>query len=182
MRRILTLLLAISLSFFLSSSAVMAEENRTENFDAGPGGVHYVKGTTLPECTVSGLDVTCPSTTFELAGVGNNNASALLLVRYSAVIDCNNPSTANENNPIESHTHTFAVPKEDPDLEPKNGRLTLIPLSVTGPTLNEVLASADCPNDNWVPEVQPGTLQLVSYEYTVTFVGFTDPVITITGP
>jgi hypothetical protein len=41
-----------------------------------------------------------------------------------------------------------------------------------------VLQDFTCPNPNWTPEV---TSSVLSYEYSLTFAGFTEPAILITG-
>ena len=56
----------------------------------GPTGAHLVTGTPTPSCTVNAdLSVSCNS--YEIAGVGNTNATADLSATYSATIDCFNP-------------------------------------------------------------------------------------------
>jgi hypothetical protein len=167
----------------LSVSAALAAGVLTVNFDNAPGGTHFVQGTPTPTCSVSGLTVTCPVEAFELAGVGNTNATATLSVTYSAIVDCNNPAgDTNVNNPIESHTQTTTVSTTSGLLSPKNGRLTVSPLTVAAPTEADFQALATCPNANWTAVVRPGSIQLVSFTFTVTFEGFTEPAITIAGP
>jgi hypothetical protein len=62
------------------------------------------------------------------------------------------------------------------DLVPtRNGRLDVPELEKAGPDP----ADFTCPNPNWTPEV---TSVVTSFEYTVTFDGFTEPFILITGP
>jgi hypothetical protein len=181
MRRIASLLVALLALVSLTASAALAVEIRTENFNNAPGGTHYVQGTPLPVCTVAGLTVTCPTQPFELAGVGNTNATATLSAAYSATVDCFNPGN-NPNNPVESHTQSLSTSTSSGLLSPQNGRLTISPLTATAPTEADFQAAATCPNPNWTPVVRPGTLQLVSYTFTVTFEGFSAPAITITGP
>jgi hypothetical protein len=60
--------------------------------------------------------------------------------------------------------------------------LTIDPLAVTAPTEQEILEQASCPNPLWEPALEGGSVTLVSYTFTVTFEGFTEPAITITGP
>jgi hypothetical protein len=141
----------------------------------GPTGAHLVTGTATPSCTVaSDLSVTCNS--YEIAGVGNTNAVANLSATYSATIDCFNPGV-NPNNPIESHTSTFTTSASSGEIAPKNGRLTIPSLSVSG----AFSVPQTCPNPNWTPAVRPGTLG-VTFSYTVTFDGFAGPFISISGP
>ena len=39
-----------------------------------------------------------------------------------------------------------------------------------------------CPNPNWTPEFHAGSPTLDSFTYSLTFAGFDDPYILITGP
>lgn len=141
----------------------------------GPSGAHLVTGTPAPSCSIN-PDLTVSCNAYEIAGVGNTNAIATLNAKYTATIDCYNPGV-NPNNPIESHTTTFTAPADTVRLSPKNGRLTVPSLSVSPFSAPQV-----CPNPNWTPKIRAGTLAVVSYAYTVTFVGFTSPFISITGP
>jgi hypothetical protein len=158
-----------------------AAQTVTVNFANAPQGTHFVTGTPAPSCTVTATSVTCPAQAFELAGVGNNNATATLVAEFSAIVDCFNPGR-NPNNPVESHTQTTTVTATSGLLSPKNGRLTISPLTATAPSAAEFQALATCPNPNWTPVVRPGSVQLASFTFTVTFEGFAEPAITITGP
>ena len=60
----------------------------------------------------------------------------------------------------------------------KNGRLNVPAQSETGESSAEFLADFTCPNANWTP-VLSGVA--ISYVYTLTFAGFTEPAIEITG-
>jgi hypothetical protein len=158
-----------------------AAQTVTVNFANAPQGTHFVTGTPAPSCTATATSVTCPAQAFELAGVGNNNATATLLAEFSAIVDCFNPGQ-NPNNPVESHTQTTTVTTTSGLLSPKNGRLTISPLTATAPSAADFQALATCPNPNWTPVVRPGSVQLTSFTFTVTFEGFAAPAITITGP
>ena len=52
-----------------------------------------------PTCDVSGTVVTCPGNRFQLAGVGNANATEQVTATYSATIDCSH----NGGQVVESH-------------------------------------------------------------------------------
>jgi hypothetical protein len=172
-RRIL-FLLAVPLAVVIASSAT-ASASQTTTFDPNnaPQGTHVQTGS--PSCTVSGLDVSCSS--FELAGVGNTNATADLSVTYSATVVCIN----NGGNPSDSqHQGTFTASTSSGQLSPKNGRLTVPALSVTAPTEQQFLEQQTCPNPNWTPTI-PGGITLSSFTYTVSFEGFSGAYITITG-
>ena len=182
MRRTITLLFTLLIAILIGSSSVTAAESLTVNFGNVSGGVHFVQGTPTPNCTVNADgSVTCPELAFELAGVGNKNAVATLVVTYSATVDCYNPGV-NPQNPIESHTESQSTSASSGLLEPKNGRLTILPItSDPDPTEETFEALASCPNPNWTPDVLDGSITF-TYEYKVTFVGFSAPVILITGP
>jgi len=157
-----------------------AVQTVTIDFTNAPQGTHFVTGTPAPSCTATATSVTCPTQAFELAGVGNKNATATLVAEFSAIVDCFNPGQ-NPNNPVESHTQTIAVTSTSGLLSPKNGRLTIGPLTATAPSPAEFQAQATCPNPNWTAVVRPGSILLVSFTFTVTFVGFAAPAITISG-
>jgi hypothetical protein len=133
-----------------------------------PSGAHLQTGTI--GCTVNAdLSIFCGA--YEFAGVGHTNIALALAARYTATIDCNNPSASNRNNPIESHTADFVA--ATPPLivaSTKNGRL-----SVPSRSVSPFSAPQVCPNDSWVPEIREGTLTLVGFLYTVLFEGFLDP-------
>jgi hypothetical protein len=58
----------------------------------------------------------------------------------------------------------------------RNGQLSAPAQSVSAGQVGQV-----CPNPNWTPVIRPGSLQLQSFTYTLTFAGFTSPYITITA-
>ena len=60
----------------------------------------------------------------------------------------------------------------------RNGRLLVPAQSTTGTSTEEFLATFTCPNPLWTPEV---TSNVLSFEYSLTFAGFTEPAILITG-
>jgi len=139
-----------------------------------PGGTHLQSGAI--GCTVTGVSVSCSS--YELAGVGNTNASVILTATYSADVACNNPAGGkNRNNDIEPHATSFDVDDSFTAASTKNGRLTVRSASVSP---GEVSDDDLCPNGNWIPEVTNLTLE--SFSYTVTFAGFSSPAVLITQP
>jgi hypothetical protein len=168
---------ATAVAFAAVASATVAPgpyNNATFNAANAPTGTHLQRGS--PSCTVSNnLSVSCVP--FELAGVGNTNAQADLSATYSATVVCINGG----GNPSDSqHQGTFTSPSSTGQLQPKNGRLTVTSLSVTAPTERQFLAQQTCPNPNWKPMILGG-ITLSSFTYTVTFVGFSGPYITITA-
>jgi hypothetical protein len=108
-----------------------------------------------PECTVSGATVSCEGS--DIAGVGNKDAQATLVVTASQTVNCRNPG----GNVVRPHTQTVSGSDDSGVIEPKNGRLTVPSLSATaGP-----LGPASCPNPNWTAE--PVGTPTVSFEYTI---------------
>jgi hypothetical protein len=176
MRKILAILGAtIALVLVPIGSAQAA--TLTVDFDNAPTGTHFVTGTPTPTCTVTDLVVNCNS--YELAGVGHTNATADLTVEYSATVQCRNHG----GKIVEVHSQTTSVTSTTGQLEPKNGRLLVPALtSAPAPSAEQFEALATCPNPNWTAEILEGSIELSSFTYTVTFEGFTEPAITITGP
>src|SRR5215475_1507750 len=175
-RRILFLLaVPCAAVIAFTTTAASAAQTTTVNPANAPSGTHVQRGS--PGCTVNGGgNVSCNS--FELAGVGNTNATADLSANYSATVVCINGG----GNPSDSqHQGTFTASNSTGQLSPKNGRLTVPSLSVTAPTEQQFLAQQTCPNPNWTPTI-PGGITLSSFTYTVSFAGFGGPYITITGP
>src|SRR5262249_52627443 len=141
-----------------------------------PQGTHFKSGTA--SCSVNPSTGSVACTGFTLAGVGNTNVTANLSARYSATVVCINGG----GNPSDSqHQGTFTQSATSGTLQPKNGNVTVPSLSVTAPTPAQFLAQQTCPNPNWTPRLQ-GPITLSSFTYTVQFVGFGSPYITITGP
>jgi hypothetical protein len=150
----------------VSASVALAAINPAN----APSGTHLQSGTI--GCTVnSNLSVTCSS--FELAGVGNTNAEVSLEANYTATINCTNHG----GNLVESHTSSFSAGETFTATSSKNGRLR-----VASADANPFEAPQVCPNPNWTPSIAPGTLVLTSFTYSVTFAGFDDPYILISGP
>jgi hypothetical protein len=156
------------------STTAAAATTTTFNRANAPTGTHVQTGS--PSCTTAGLNVSCSS--YELAGVGNTNATGNLSATYSATVVCIN----NGGNPSDGqHQGTFTATSSTGSLSPKNGRLTVPSLSATAPTEQQFLAQQTCPNPNWTPRI-PGGIRLSGFTYTLTFAGFSGPFITITGP
>jgi hypothetical protein len=155
-------------------AAAGATQTTTTNPANAPSGTHFKSGTASCSVNSSG-SVTCSG--FTLAGVGNTNVTANLSATYSATVVCINGG----GNPSDSqHQGTFTQASTSGTLQPKNGNVTVPSLSATAPTEQQFLAQQTCPNPNWTPELQ-GPITLQSFTYTVQFVGFSGPYITITG-
>lgn len=148
----------------------------TTSPEYAPTGTHLQSGT--PSCSPDGFIVRC--STYELAGVGNTNASASLEVTYIATVICTNPAgnvAPGQTKPANTRTSTG-------DLAPKNGRLTVPALSSTSDkTYIEglLMANTTCPNIKWTKSVQPDSLTVMGYTYTLHFYGYDGNYIVITG-
>jgi hypothetical protein len=178
--------LALSALLLMASAAWAAVAqgtygNATFNYAQAPTGAHLAGGTTEASvtCTVSSTgSVTCPTTAFDIAGVGNTNATALIVANYSATVDCRNHG----GNVVESHSQTVPFNAGPTTLRAKNGKLTVTPLPADAPSNAQFERQATCPNPNWSAEVRRGTTStLTNFTYTVTFAGFSGPFITISA-
>jgi hypothetical protein len=159
----------------LSASVALAAITTTFNPAAAPTGTHLQSGAI--GCSVTTGVVTC--TPYELAGVGNADATATLNAMYSATVQCRNHG----GQIVEVKSQTQAAPTTTGRLRPKNGRLD-VPQLQSGPVPSDATfeANATCPNGNWTKETLDSTITLSSFTYTLTFTGFNSPYITITGP
>jgi hypothetical protein len=134
-----------------------------------PGSSHLTSGT--PQCVVNAaLDVNCAS--YVLGGVGHTNADVSLAATYSATINCTNHG----GNLVETHTATFSDSSSATLTSSKNGQLRVPSQSASAFSAPQV-----CPNPNWTPSIAPGTLVLETFDYTLTFAGFSSPYIEITA-
>jgi len=165
--RLLVFAVAAAAALAMSSPAWAATTINPAN---APNGTHFKSGTA--SCSGS---VSCSG--FTLAGVGNTNVTANLSATYSATVVCINGG----GNPSDSqHQGSFTQSATSGTLQPKNGNVTVPSLSTTAPTEQQFLAQQSCPNPNWTPTLQ-GPITLTGFTYTVQFVGFSGPYITITG-
>jgi len=166
--------LALSALLLMASAASAAT---TINPAAAPTGTHLQSGAIGCAVNTTTLLVTCSS--YELAGVGNANATATLNASYTATVQCRNHG----GQIVEVKSQAKAAPTTTGALQPKNGRL-LVPSLSSGPvpTAADFEAQATCPNGNWTKELLGGTIALSSFTYTLHFTGFTGDYITITGP
>jgi hypothetical protein len=170
-------IVAVLSMFLVALSASVAQAATTINPAAAPTGTHLQTGTIgCSVDTATGL-VTC--TAYELAGVGNANATATLNATYTATVQCRNHG----GQIVEVKSQAKAAPTTSGNLSPKNGRL-FVPELTSGPVPSaaDFEAQATCPNGNWTKELLGGTITLSSFTYTLHFTGFTGDYITITGP
>ncbi|WP_153503698.1 hypothetical protein [Cumulibacter manganitolerans] len=172
MKRLGTIVSAAVMMLGMGTAAYAAT---TVDLDNAPNGTHFVKGTTA-DCTVDGGVVTCGS--YELAGVGNIDATASLDATYAATVNCRNHG----GQVVESHSQSTSVASSTGALSPENGRLT-VPTLTSGmtPSAAQFEEQATCPNPNWTSEVDASSIALTGYTYTLSFDGYTEPAVTITG-
>jgi hypothetical protein len=169
--------LVTAIAFPAAASATVAPGTYTPTSDSfnpvnAPGSSHLASGS--PSCTVN-ADRSINCSAYVLGGVGHTNATVDLSADYTATIDCFNKGT-NPNNPVESHTSDFSASSTATVASTRNGQLRVPTQSVSPFSAPQV-----CPNPNWIPRIRPGSLQLLSFTYTLTFAGFTSPYITITA-
>jgi len=170
------LLVALFASAALAAVAPGTYFPTADSFNSAnaPGSSHLASGT--PSCTVN-ADRTIDCSAYVLGGVGHTNATVALAADYTAIIDCFNPGDPrNRNNPIESHTSTFSAETSATVASTRNGQLRVPAQSVSPFSAPQV-----CPNPNWEPRIRPGSLQVLTFTYTLTFAGFASPYITITA-
>jgi hypothetical protein len=142
-----------------------------------PTGTHLQSGTI--GCTPEGLTVTCSA--YELAGVGNTNATAKLTATYIGTVICTNHG----DNVAPGQTQPKQTGTTVPNLRAKNGRLT-VPVLVSDSSLSTIstglMENTSCPNDrNWKKSVDTNTIRMIGYTYTLKFDGYTSAYITISG-
>jgi hypothetical protein len=149
------------------------------NFDNAPSGAHYRNRSAEPVCTTStvpttgAITVSCTGTT--IGGVGNTNADLLLTVTGTADFVCHNPGN---DNIVEPHSASVDESVEATLVPSRNGQLIVPAQSVTT-SPEEAAAQFTCPNPRWREEFT-GFSDL-SFTYSLTFVGFTEPASLITG-
>lgn len=159
----------------LSAGAAVA----VTNFDNAPSGAHYRHGSAEPVCTettvptTGAITVSCTGT--QIAGVGNTNAVLTLSVEGTANFVCHNPGN---DNIVEPHSDSVSESISTPLTPSRNGTL-VVPSQTVTISPEEAAAQFECPNANWREEFV-GFSDL-RFTYSLTFVGFTEPAISITG-
>jgi hypothetical protein len=148
MRRI-TIVFAVLAAAAMTASVALAAITTTINPANAPTGAHFAAGTSAT-CSVTGATVDCSS--YQVAGVGNANATGALNATYTATVLCSNSGT-NPNNSVEAQTKFSSQPATTGNLNPKNGKLTVPPLSTSPPTSPP---AGSCPNPNWTASFRTG--------------------------
>lgn len=140
-----------------------------------PSGAHYRNGFSEPTCSISGGGVSCTGS--QIAGVGNTNATLLLTASYTATVRCRN--NGGKIVDVKTQTTTSSSATLTPDA--RNGTLVVSPIASSAPSEQSFLDAATCPNPNWTKLLVPGSPSLSGYTYTLTFDGFSQPAISLTG-
>lgn len=174
MKRILFILVSALMTLFFTTTAQAAT---VTNASAAPTGTHLQTGTI--GCSVDSSTGLVSCTAYELAGVGNADATATLKATYTATVQCRNHG----GQIVDVKSQVKAADTTTGKLQPKNGRLA-VPALNSGPvpSASTFEAAATCPNGNWTKELLDGTVALSSFTYTLHFKGFTGDYLTITGP
>lgn len=155
-------------------SLTVAPAQAATNLDNAPNGAHFAKGSGEPVCNLSGLTVTCSGT--EIAGVGNTDATVSLSVTSTFTGVCHNPGVNSKI--VDPFTESDTTTTSAQLFPSRNGVLRVPGQTATGTSSAEFLADFTCPSANWTPEV---TGVAISWSYTLTFAGFSQPAIWISG-
>lgn len=157
-----------------TASAAVDPGTYAAAFDDGnaKSGVHVQTGE--PTCTVNtNMSIDCSA--YELGGVGNTNADAVLTAQWTADVLCHNPAgNKNKNNDVEAQATVLDATVTQDRIRAKNGRMDVAAMSVAPSGGNP------CPNGNWTAVYE--NLVLVSFMYTLTFSGESGAYITIAQP
>jgi hypothetical protein len=142
-----------------------------------PSGGHIQSGGPI-NCVVDvNLTVTCSGAgSYQINGIGNTNGTASLSATYSATVDCTNRG----GNLVEVKSQTTSGPASTGTLRAKNGSITVPQISTGTPSNANFFAQATCPNGNWHKSLAGGSATLESFTYTLIFVGFGTPAVSIT--
>jgi hypothetical protein len=145
------------------------------DFSNAPSGAHYRQGSAEPVCTIDETTNTVNCTESTIGGVGNTNATVELTVTADAFLTCTNRG----GNLVEPHSTTVSDATTAVERPNRNGQIVLDAISEEI-TEGDVEAAFTCPNRNWTEDVQDITI--TGFTYSVTFAGFTEPAILVTGP
>ena len=139
-----------------------------------PTGTHFATGSATPTCTVdANLNISCNS--YTLQGVGHTNATLNLVATYNETIQCTNGG----RQIVEAQQSTASAGPTKVTPSAKNGSMTVPSTGVTAPVAGTTSSGSPCPNRNWTATVLDVTLS--SFDYTLTFDGFTEPAVEITA-
>jgi hypothetical protein len=176
MKRICTIAaLTLSALLLMATAASAATTIRPE---FAPTGTHFQSGSEAT-CSTNATTGVVSCSSYELAGVGNANATATLSLNYTATVQCRNHG----RQIVEVKSQVTGATKSTGALQPKNGKLTVPALTSQGtaPSAGDFEAQATCPNPNWTKETLTSTIMVSGFTYTLHFEGFSGNFITITG-
>ncbi|KAH7215451.1 hypothetical protein DER44DRAFT_764343 [Fusarium oxysporum] len=145
------------------------------DFSNAPQGAHYASGSREPVCTINQATDTVSCTRTEIQGVGNTNAVVSLAVTATFTGVCQNPGNQKV---VEPFTDSATTTTTAAVTSTRNGRLIVGVQSATADD-EEFLENFECPNERWTADVTD--VVVTGFEYTLTFEGFDDPAILITG-
>jgi hypothetical protein len=164
-----------ALMTLLLPTTAQAATATTVDFTNAPHGTRFMAGTPKPTCTVDGVAVTCSS--YDLRGVGTTRAEALLWVTWTALIQCKDEAGQVVEVSVNEEQDGAIYYLES------NGRLGVPVLATSsGFPQGHFEEIATCPVEEWIPGVVPGSITVTDFSYDLTFEGFTEPAITVTGP
>jgi hypothetical protein len=144
------------------------------NFNNAPSGAHYRNGFAQPVCSTNQVTDTVSCTGTTIGGVGNTAATVSLSVTATANLTCTNRG----GNLVEPHSSTVTDTTSAREFPSRNGQIIIDPISERI-TAGDVTGAFTCPNPNWTERVQ--SITVTGFTYTVTFDGFTQPAIRVTG-
>lgn len=167
---------ALGSALALSTAMAAVIVTVTFNGNTAPSGAHLANNSPAPNCTVNGSqDVDCNA--YQIGGVGNTDADLVLSATYEGTVQCRNHG----GQIVDVKTQTTSAITGDSLTKVRNGQLLVSAVGASAPSDASFEASATCPNKNWTKELL-GSPTLLSFTYTLTFDGFVDPVVEITGP
>lgn len=144
------------------------------NFNNAPSGAHYRNGFAEPVCAINQATDTVSCTGTTIGGVGNTAATVSLSVNATANLTCTNRG----GKLVEPHSTTVTDTTSAREFPSRNGQIVIDPISERI-TEGDVTGAFTCPNPNWTEDVQ--SITITGFTYTVTFDGFTQPAIRVTG-
>jgi hypothetical protein len=169
----------ISLLSILAVAFLASPASAATDFDNAPSGAHFRRGSAEPVCTATtvpttgAITVSCTGT--QIAGVGNTNADLVLAVEGTANFVCHNPGN---DNIVEPHSASVSEETSTTLTPSRNGTL-VVPAQLVTISPEDAAAQFTCPNPNWREEFT-GFSDL-SFTYSLTFAGFTEPAILVVG-
>lgn len=172
----LAMVLVAAVAFPAVAGAVVPGTYTQPGFNSAnaPSGTHLATGSATPTCTVdSNLNISCNS--YTLQGVGHTNATLNLAATYNETVQCTNGG----NNTVVAQQQTASAGPITVTPSSKNGSMTVPATGVTAPVVGTTSKGSPCPNRNWTATVLDVTLH--SFDYTLTFDGFTKPAVEITA-